>query len=90
MKVAAIMEKMLPEVTKAQSTKLIELCAEAHTMADMLNQIPYTIHGTEKWHALKTAMILKLVEIKEEAIKLDPEKINVKPYIIALDEVIAD
>lgn len=90
MKVTAIMEKMLPEVTKAQSNKLMELCAEAHNMAGVLNQIPYTIHGTEKWNTLKAAMLLKLVEIREEAMKLDPEKINVKPYIVALDEVIAD
>lgn len=90
MKITAIMEKMLPEVTKAQSTKLMQLCAEATNMADMLNQFPYTIHGTEKWKALKTAMILKLAEIKEEAMKLDPEKVNVKPYLIALDEVIVD
>lgn len=90
MKITAIMEKMLPEVTKAQSKKLMELCVEASNMADMLNQIPYTIHGTEKWVALKTAMLLKLAEIKQEAMKLDPEKVNVKPYIVALDEVIAD
>jgi SpoVK/Ycf46/Vps4 family AAA+-type ATPase len=89
MKLTALMEKMVPEMTKAQSKKLTELCTEVHTMVNDLNVLPYTIHNHKEWQVLKLAMMSKLMEVKKEAEKLlESEKVDVKPFIKALDEII--
>lgn len=91
MKLTALMEKMIPELTKAQSTKLTELCTEVHTMANELNVLPYTIFNHKEWQVLKLAMMSKLMEVKVEAEKLlESDKVDVKPFIKALDEVLVN
>lgn len=89
LKLTAIMEKMLPELTKPQSTKLTELCAEVHTLAGQLNTLPITIHNHEPWKVLKVAMVAKLMEVRQEAQKIKSDKVDTKPFIKALDELIA-
>jgi hypothetical protein len=88
LKLTAIMEKMLPELTKPQSTKLTELCAEVHTLAGQLNTLPITIYNHEPWKVLKVAMMAKLMEVKTEVEKLKEDTPHVKQFIKALDEVI--
>lgn len=89
MKLTALMEKMLPEMTKAQSEKLTQLCTEVHTMVNELNVLPYTIYNHQEWQVLKLAMMAKLMEVKAEAEKLlESDKVDVKPFIKALDEVL--
>lgn len=91
MKLTTLMEKILPEVTKAQSKKLTELCTEVYEMASKLNQTRYTVFNHNEWALLKALMMTKLLEVKDEALKLEKsDKINVKPFIIALDEIIVD
>lgn len=88
-KVATIMEKVIPELTDAQSKKLMELCAEVHSMADDLNKTPYTIYNFESWQVLEAQLVEKLGKIKEEAEK-HADKLHVKTLLNALTEVIAD
>lgn len=90
-KLTILMEKMLPELTKAQATKLTELCTEVHTLAAKFNEIPYTVFNHGDWTVLRTMMLAKLVEVKNEASKLiESDKVDVKPFIKALDEIIAE
>lgn len=91
MKLTALMEKLLPELTKAQAKKLTELCTEVHEMASKLNETRYTVFNWNEWNILKLGMMTKLLEVKEEASKLTKsDKIDIKPFIIALDEIIVD
>lgn len=91
MKLEVIMEKMLPELTKAGATKLTELCNEVHQMAADLNKIPYTLWNSyPEWPILKTALIDKLNEVKAEALKITSEKFDASTFIKALDEIISD
>lgn len=88
-KVTTLMEKVLPELTAAQSKKLMELCAEVHAMAEELNKTPYTIHNYESWQVLEAQFVEKLMEVKKEAEK-HQDKLHVKTLLNALTEVIAD
>jgi hypothetical protein len=90
MKLEALMEKMLPALTKTQNTKLTQLCTELHEMVNSLNVLPYTIYNRTEWPVLQIALMTKLMELKTEVEKIiDSDKIDVKPFIKALDELIA-
>lgn len=92
MKITTLMEKLIPELTKAQSTKLVELCSEVNEMAIKLNEIPYTIFThTPEWKILEVALIAKITEVKTEAEKLlNSDKVDVRPFIKAIDEIIVN
>lgn len=88
-KITVLMEKTLPELTSAESKKLMELCAEVHKMAGELNKTPYNIHSVGSWQVLEAQFIEKLMEVKKEAEK-HQDKLHVKTLLNALTEVIAD
>lgn len=89
MKLEAVMEKMAPELTKTQNTKLTQLCTEVHEMVGKLNMLPYTIYNRDDWTVLRIALMAKLMEVKIEAEKLlENDKVDVKPFIKALEEII--
>ena len=91
MKLTAIMEKLVPELTKAQQTRLTELCTEAYILIEELNQFPCTIFNYPQWQVLKFGVVAKLTEVKLEAEKLmESDKVNVVPFIKALDEIIVN
>lgn len=89
MKLEALMEKMMPELTKTENTKLTQLCTEVHDMVGKFNMLPYTIHNRDDWTALRIMLMAKLMEVKKEAEKLlESDKVDVKPFIKALDELL--
>jgi hypothetical protein len=91
MKLEALMEKMLPELTKTDATKLTELCSEVHQLACDMNKIPYQIwNAYPEWPILKAALIAKLMEVKEETLKASSDKFDATTFIKALDELISD
>lgn len=92
MKITTLMEKLIPELTKSQSTKLIELCSEINEMVIKLNEIPYTVFNhTPEWKLLEVAFVSKLAEVKVEAEKLlNSDKVDVRPFIKAIDEIIVN
>lgn len=90
-KLEVLMAKMLPELTKTDSKKLMELCNEVHQLAQDLNKVPYQIwNAYPEWPILKAALIEKLVEVKEETLKVTSEKFDATTFIKALDELIVD
>lgn len=91
MKLEAIMEKLTPELSKAQDTKLSTLCTEVHELVESLNKLPYTIYNHSEWQVLQLSLMSKLMEVKSEAEKLIGTGIvNVVPFIKALDEIIVN
>jgi hypothetical protein len=89
MKLEALMEKMIPEMTKVQNTKITQLCTEVHEMVGKFNTLPYTVHNADEWTVLRIALMAKLMEVKTEAEKMvDSDKVDVKPFIKALDEIL--
>ena len=91
MKIQAIMEKLYPELTSAQSKKLTELCTEVHMMASQMNTIPYirTESSMTQWAILEAAFKAKVVELKEEVTKVcEDKKIDCTTVVKALDEVL--
>ena len=89
MKLEALMEKMIPEMTKTENNKIIQLSTEVHDMVGKLNMLPYTIHNRDEWTVLRISLMAKLMEVKTEAEKmLDSDKVDVRPFIKALDEII--
>jgi len=89
MKLEVLMEKMLPVLTKTQNTKLTQMCTEVHEMVNSFNVLPYTIYNQADWPVLQIALMTKLMELKTEAEKMTGNKVDVKPFIKALDELIA-
>jgi hypothetical protein len=87
-KLTVLMEKLQPDFTKAQATKMMELCSETHQMVNLLNTLPYTIHNHMDWKVLKMGLVQKLMEVKVEAEKINSEKLNTTSFIKALDELI--
>jgi len=92
MKLEVLMEKLLPELTKAQATKLTQICTEIYQMATTLNETPYKIwNANPEWPLVKLALKSKLMEAKEEASKLlESDKVDIRPFVKALDEFILD
>jgi len=87
-KLTVLMEKLQPDFTNAQATKMMELCSETHQMVNLLNATPYTIHNHMDWKILKMGLVQKLMEVKVEAEKINSEKLNTTSFIKALDELI--
>ena len=91
MKVQAIMEKLYPELTDAQSKKLIEICTEVHMIASQLNTTRYirTEGSLVEWKLLVMAIQTKLNELKEEVVSVcEQKKIDPSTVVKAIDEVL--
>ena len=91
MKIQTIMEKLYPELTSEQSKKLTELCTEVHMMVSQMNTIPYirTESSVTQWAILEMAFKAKVVELKEEVVKVcEDKKIDCTTVVKALDEVL--
>jgi len=89
LKLEALMEKLTPELTKTQNTKISQLCTEMHEMVDALNKLPYTIHNHMEWKVLRLGLMGKLLEVKAEAEKLvENGVVGIAPFVKALDELI--
>jgi hypothetical protein len=90
MKIGALLEKVYPELTKAQNTKLTELFTEVSMLATQMNTIPYTKFNMDAWQLLLLSTNTKLMELKEEVAKVAGNKknINCAPLLKALDEAI--
>jgi hypothetical protein len=87
-KLTVLMEKLQPDFTKVQATKMMELCSETHQLVNTLNTLPYTIYNHMDWKVLKMGLVQKLMEVKVEAEKINSEKLNTTSFIKALDELI--
>lgn len=89
MRIQVLVEKVLPEVTEAQSKKLVELMAEVSMLATNLNAIPYTIFNVTEWQIAIAATYMKVTELREEVVKISEsgKTVNCAPLIKALDEV---
>lgn len=88
MKVQAIMEKVLPEVSKEQANKLSELFTEISMMATQLNMTPYTKFKMVEWQLSIGAVHAKLYEMKEEVMKIceKENRVDLMPLVRALEE----
>lgn len=89
-KLNVLMEKLLPELTKSQAKKLVEIYADICAMATALNMTQYTKFNMSEWVILKTATAVKLTEMKDEAQKISSKKkdIDFRPLIKALEEAV--
>lgn len=91
-RIQTIMEKLYPELTDAQSKKLMELCTEVHMFASQMNMTPYikTESSMLEWSLLVAGLRTKLQELKEEVVKAcEEKKIDPTTVVKALDEVLA-
>lgn len=86
MKVEILMEKVKEQIKGKKLESLSKKCMMVKETSEMLNNMPYTIHGLEKWNFLKVAMITALTEIKTELVKL--KDVDVTHLVKALDEII--
>lgn len=87
-KVNAILEKVLPEMKKAESEKITEMFSELALVVEEMNQMPYTMFNMEEWRMKVMATYFKVNQLKEEILKVCEGKEEViTPLISALDEV---
>jgi hypothetical protein len=92
MKIASILEKVLPELTKKQAEKLTELFEEISLMATHLNSAQYTVKENDlyNWESVLSEANETVDKMRTEVEKLAESKKNVdfRPLILALDEVL--
>jgi len=91
-KISSILEKVLPELTKAQSNKLTELFEEFSEMCSHLNSVPYTRTDNDisNWQVMVSAANEVVGKMREEVEKISESKkgIDLNPLMLALDEVL--
>jgi hypothetical protein len=91
MKIEAIMAKVIPELSAAESSKLLELFTEVTVMASALNMLPYTVkdYRLQEWSALTGSFKTTVLSLREEICSIADKKkdVNFNPLILALDEV---
>ena len=91
MKIESIMTKVIPELSAAQSSKLLELFTEANVMAATLNMLPFTVKDNRmnEWYALIDSFKTTVMELREEICSIADKKkdVDFNPLILALDEV---
>jgi hypothetical protein len=89
MRVSTNLEKILPELTAAQATKLTEMMTEISVAVSALNTLPYTIFNADEWNIYILAATQAVGALKEEVVKISEKKesVNCAPLIKALDEV---
>jgi hypothetical protein len=90
MKINTLLEKIMPSLNKNQSKKITELFTEISMLATQMNALPYTQFNADAWHFIIFGANAKLVELKEEVVKISNSKadINCAPLLVALDEAI--
>lgn len=84
------LEKILPELTKAQSNKLTKLFEEVSLVSMQLNGKPYTKFNHQEWIAELAMLDAKINDLREEVMKISKKKetLNCSPLIKALDEAL--
>jgi hypothetical protein len=91
MKLESIMARVIPELSAAQSSKLLELFTEVTVMAAALNMLPYTVKNNrlDEWHMLTNSFKTMVLSLREEICSIADKKkdVNFNPLILALDEV---
>jgi hypothetical protein len=89
MRVSTNLEKVLPELTKAQATKLTEMMTEISVAVSALNTLPYTVFNADAWDVYILAATHAVGALKEEVVKISEKKesVNCASLIKALDEV---
>ena len=91
MKVEAIITKVIPQLSAAQSSKLLQLFTEVTVMATALNMLPYTVktNRVQEWTGLTSVFKTAVLALREEiCCMIDKKKdVDFTPLISALDEV---
>lgn len=91
MKLESIITRVIPELSAAQSSKVLELFTEINVLAAALNMLPYTVKNNrlDEWHTLTNSFKTMVMSLREEVCSMADKKQNVdfNPLISALDEV---
>ncbi len=89
-RVEAILENIAPQLSEKEQKKLAEIYVELKTLAESLNETPYTIFNHDHWKLLEMVLIGKIAEFKlvAEDIAEDNKNVDCWPLAKALDTVL--
>lgn len=92
MRVNTILEKMLPEMQKRESNKLLKLLEDFDVLVTEMNNKPYTKFNVDEWVGLVLVANEKLEEVRNHVVKISEKKgkdtFDFYPLIKALNEVL--
>ena len=90
MRVEAVLENLAPQLKEADQKKLAEIYVELKTLAESLNETPYTIFNSKHWELLEMVLRGKVAEFKlvAEDIAEDNKDVDCWPLATALDTVL--
>jgi len=90
MRVEAVLENLAPQLKEADQKKLAEIYIELKTLAESLNETPYTIFNANHWELLEMVLRGKVAEFKlvAEDIAEDNKEVDCWPLATALDTVL--
>jgi hypothetical protein len=90
MRINTILEKLLPEISKADAKKVTKLFDEFNLLVTEMNSKPYTKFNIDEWVGIVLIANEKLDEIRNNMIEISKKKKNIDfvPLIKALNEVL--
>jgi L-rhamnose mutarotase len=90
MRVEAVLANIAPQLKEADQKKLAEVYVELKTLAESLNETPYTIFNSDHWNLLEMILRGKVAEFKliAEDIAEDNKDVDCWPLATALDTVL--
>lgn len=90
-KLQAILEKMIPELTDSQAKTLTECLSELSVLSSAMNMLPYTVkeYKLNEWQLVMATFNAKLMEMKTVAEKIkEAGKVNCMPLCNAITELL--
>ena len=89
-RVEAVLENLAPKLSEKDQKKLAEIYVELKTLAESLNETPYTIFNNQHWTLLEMILRGKVAEFKlvAEDIAEDNKDVDCWPLATALDTVL--
>ncbi len=90
MRVEAVLENLAPKLSEKDQKKLAEIYVELKTLAESLNETPYTVFNANHWELLEMVLRGKVAEFKlvAEDIAEDNKDVDCWPLATALDTVL--
>lgn len=90
MRIEAILENVAPKLGKKEQEKLASIYVELQTLAETLNQTPYSVFNQNHWKLLNMILAGKVAELKlvVEDIAKDNKEIDLFPLSRAIDLIL--
>jgi hypothetical protein len=92
MRVEVVLENLAHHLSTSEQKKLAEAYVDLCQIANVLNEIPYTLRNTEQWELLNMILAGKIAELRiiAEDIAEDNKNVDCWPLVKAIDTILTN